>query len=142
MSDVEDEIVQTGRPEFIATAELRASVERGVSCGMTQRELAAALDCDEKTLRKHFEEELFAGRSKRRLHNLDLLFKSAEEGNVSAQKYIEQVIAMSGDIGGQSTREPQHSFIPKEERPGKKELQLAAAQEPPPEGSKWSGLLN
>lgn len=129
-----------GRPTFEPTDDMRLTVEHGASCGVPVREIAAGIGCDEKTLRKHFDQELLNGRSRRRLHMLNLLFKSAEDGNVSAQKHLEQLIAMSGEIGG--ARPTQQPFAPKEEKPGTKEMRAAHAQEAPPEGSKWAGLLN
>lgn len=130
-----------GRPPFVATEEMRETVEQSIAHGMNLRDVAAGIGCDESTLRKYFDEEIFAGRAKKRMEAIALLWKSAREGNVSAQKHLDTQIALSADFGVPNpTRRP--SEQPREDKPGKKEMLVAAAQEPPPKGSKWSGLLN
>ena len=50
--------------EYEPTAEQRALVERASAIGITQAEIANQLKIDEKTLRKHFREELSSGKFK------------------------------------------------------------------------------
>src|SRR4029077_5200414 len=50
--------------EYEPTAEQRALVESASAIGITQAEIANQLKIDEKTLRKHFREELSSGKFK------------------------------------------------------------------------------
>ena len=50
--------------EFEPTAEQRALVESASAIGITQAEIANQLKIDEKTLRKHFRDELSSGKFK------------------------------------------------------------------------------
>ena len=50
--------------EYEPTAEQRALVESASAIGITQAEIAIQLKIDEKTLRKHFREELSSGKFK------------------------------------------------------------------------------
>jgi predicted transcriptional regulator len=50
--------------EYVPTAEQRALVESASAIGITQAEIANQLKIDEKTLRKHFREELSSGKFK------------------------------------------------------------------------------
>jgi hypothetical protein len=58
--------------QYEPTADQRALVENASAFGLRQSEIAAQLKIDEKTLRKHFREELDGGKFK-----LDLLVGSA-----------------------------------------------------------------
>jgi len=50
--------------EYEPTAEQRALVESASAIGITQAEIANQLNIDEKTLRKHFRDELSGGKFK------------------------------------------------------------------------------
>src|SRR6202045_1309280 len=50
--------------EYVPTADQRALVESASAIGITQAEIANQLNIDEKTLRKHFREELSSGKFK------------------------------------------------------------------------------
>ena len=50
--------------EYEPTAEQRALVESASAIGITQAEIANQLKIDEKTLRKHFQDELSSGKFK------------------------------------------------------------------------------
>jgi len=52
------------RPEYEPTAEQRALVESAAAFGLTQADIANQLGIDEKTLRKHFRDELSSGKFK------------------------------------------------------------------------------
>ena len=137
MSNTE-ETNQGGRPEFVPTDKQRDDVEIGVYTGMTHVQLAAALEISRPTLEKHFADELLAGHSKKRLENMVILFTLARQGNASMAKQIERMGAMVV-----APRQPDLDQSSKKPDPlGKKEELNIAAKEPPPEGSKWSGLLN
>jgi DNA invertase Pin-like site-specific DNA recombinase len=81
-------VVSTGGKgyRFKPTKEQMKRVEMLISSGMSERAIAAALGVDRLTLRKHFEDALLSGRSRRRSEILQALFRSAVGGNVSAQK--------------------------------------------------------
>lgn len=84
-------MAKRGRPPFKPTPTLRRTVEQMVALGESQETIARALACDPDTLRKHFPEELAKGAAIRRREAIDLLFKSARKGNVSAIKRVEEL---------------------------------------------------
>ncbi len=134
-----EEVDKGGRPEHEPTDELRDQVEIAAYMGMNQVQIAAAIGVSKPTLAKHYAEELLNGHSKKRFENMAMLYETARKGNVAAQKYCERMGAMSvapakPAEGDQPSKRPDPL--------GKKEELNAAAKEPPPEGSKWSGLLN
>jgi hypothetical protein len=60
LSDTEREIPA----EYVPTADQRALVENAAAFGLTQADSAEQLKIDEKTLRKHFRDELSSGKFK------------------------------------------------------------------------------
>jgi hypothetical protein len=58
LSDTEREIPA----EYVPTADQRALVENAAAFGLTQADSAEQLKIDEKTLRKHFRDELSSGK--------------------------------------------------------------------------------
>ena len=60
MSDTEREIPA----EYVPTADQRALVENAAAFGLTQADSAEQLKIDEKSLRKHFRDELSSGKFK------------------------------------------------------------------------------
>jgi predicted transcriptional regulator len=50
--------------EYVPTDDQRALVENAAAFGITQADIANQLKIDEKTLRKHFREELNSGKFK------------------------------------------------------------------------------
>lgn len=127
-----------GRPRFEVTAARRLKVEQLAACGMMQADIARAIGCHVDTLRDGFAEQLLTGRAKKRAEVLGQLFKSAKGGNVSAQKYLEQLTGAVAD-----PPPPQHAAVEKPEKLGKKEQAQIEAERPPEDGkSRWSGLLN
>jgi hypothetical protein len=60
LSDTEREIPA----EYVPTADQRALVENAAAFGLTQADSAEQLKIDEKTLRKHFQDELSSGKFK------------------------------------------------------------------------------
>lgn len=132
-----EEIDKGGRPEHEPTPELRDQVEIAAYMGMTEIQIAAAISVSKPTLRKHYVEELLNGHSKKRFENMQLLYANARRGHFAAQKQCERMGAMT--VAPQKPAEIQPTRRP--DPPGKKEELSAAAKEAPPEGSKWSGLL-
>ena len=124
-------MAKRGRPQFKPTAKMRRTVEEMVSCGEPKTRIAHAIGIDPGTLDKHFGDELEHGLSRRRREVLELLFKSARSGNVTAQK---QLAAMTGlaaaaaevqRIGDAQRDEARGTPAPKV---GKKEAAQAAAE--------------
>jgi hypothetical protein len=66
-----------GRPVHVPTAERRLNVEAMVGCGIPQADIAIVFDLDEKTLRKHYRNELDKGSIKANAHVASSLYKKA-----------------------------------------------------------------
>jgi len=75
---------RVGRPEFKVTAEGRRTVEALASFGVPEKSIAIVLGCDEKTLRKHFPEELATAHIKANAKVAETLFKKATNGDTTA----------------------------------------------------------
>jgi predicted transcriptional regulator len=63
---------------------MRAEVTALVSFGVTQNDIAAYLDINPETLRKHYRRELDTGQIKGNAGMARRLYKAAEEGSVPA----------------------------------------------------------
>ena len=119
-------MAKAGRPSFKPTATQRRSVEQMVSVGESHLTIARALGIDDDTLRKHFRTELDFGLAKRRQEAVEILFKAARKGNVSAAKRIEEMTRIAGAAAAIEVRaEP---ATPKPETIGKKAATKAAAE--------------
>lgn len=70
-----------GRPSFAKTPENQDFVAVRAAAGWAQAAIAAAIGCDEKTLRKHFSRELSGGRLIVEGMALDVLMKKLREGH-------------------------------------------------------------
>lgn len=97
-------------------------VEEMKFCGESDNTIARALRIDPDTLRKHFADELADGHAQRRREVIGLLFESARNGNVSAQKKLEEMGRVAGAAARVKTRETSAPKL------GKKEEQQLAAQ--------------
>lgn len=73
-----------GRPCYRKTPENQDFVAHRVAQGWKQEDIAAALGCDEKTLRKNFSRELSEGARIVERELFDALMVKARQGNVSA----------------------------------------------------------
>jgi len=111
-----------GRPSYRPSIEDRQTVEELKFVGESDNTIARALGIDPDTLRKHFAGELADGHSQRRKEVIGLLFKSARDGNVAAQKKLEEMGKAAGAAASVKSRET------KPPKPGKKEAQKAAAR--------------
>lgn len=80
-----------GRPAYKPTLQTRKKVEMFLACGMSHEQIAAAIQIDRDTFAKHFAEEIQTGRGRARARILAMLVKSAQGGNVSAQKRLEEM---------------------------------------------------
>ena len=87
--------MRTGRPQFQPTKAQRRAIEQMSSVGEPASTMATAIGVDRKTLAKSFAAELLVGRAKRRREVIDLLFRAARAGNVSALKKLELMTAIT-----------------------------------------------
>jgi hypothetical protein len=78
--------------EFEPTTDQRALVQNAAAFGINQADIANQLNIDEKTLRKHFREELNSGKFKlpsmhvARINDAGIAFKDAVAQMVLAQE--------------------------------------------------------
>src|SRR3954468_22597381 len=98
------------RQSFTATDELRSKVKRWAALGATHDDIANAIGCTAKTLRRHFRRELDSGVAEANAAVSGYLFKAAKAGNVSAQAFWLKTKAgwreADGPPGQKSTRGP------------------------------------
>jgi len=73
------------RKAFLATDAMREQVRSLATRGVPQEKIAAIIDCDAKTLRKHFRNELDRGMAEADAEIVGALFANAKKGNVAAQ---------------------------------------------------------
>jgi hypothetical protein len=73
------------RKKFPVTDAMRERVRRLAGVGVPQHDIAAIIECDEKTLRKHFRIELNRGVAEANAAAATYLFAKVKEGNVTAQ---------------------------------------------------------
>ena len=74
-----------GRPEYQKTEEDAKNVEALTIAGVPQRLIAEILKISEPTLRKHYRNELDTSKAKANAVISQALFKSAKDGNITAQ---------------------------------------------------------
>ena len=111
-----------GRPQYRPSLEERQTVEEMKFVGESDSTIARALGIDPDTLRKHFADEIADGHAQRRKEVIGLLFRSARDGNVAAQKKLEEMGRVTAAAEAVKAREP------KPVKMGKKEEQKMAAQ--------------
>ena len=73
------------RPNFEPTEEQRRQVKMFTAFGNTQQQIASVLKVSDRTLRKHFREELNRGGTEANSQIAHALFKKAKDGNTTAQ---------------------------------------------------------
>ena len=73
------------RPSFEPTEEQRRQVKMFTAFGNTQQQIASVLKVSDRTLRKHFREELNRGSTEANSQIANALFKKAKDGNTTAQ---------------------------------------------------------
>lgn len=106
------------RPPYEPSEKDRASVRALTAYGAPQADIAAVIGCDEKTLRKHFREELDTGAVQANAKVAESLYKKAtSEGPSSVAAAIFWLKARAGWSEA------------KEEKLGVKEKRKAAAEE-------------
>jgi hypothetical protein len=73
------------RKAFVVNDAMRERVLSLARVGVTQDDIANIIDCDSKTLRKHFRDELNRGMAEANAEIAGHLFATAKAGNVAAQ---------------------------------------------------------
>lgn len=129
-------MADVGRPEFKPTRQQRKRVEQMVCCGMPKEDIARAIGISKPTLLKHFDEELANGFAKKRAEVIRMLFDAAENGNVSAQRKLEEMTRLVGAEAAFNSDAPAERHV----KLGKKE-EAAEAAKTAGEGSTWEGDL-
>lgn len=85
------------------TIALRADVALFFAAGLTDEQIAAALEIDVQIVRTHFAAENRSGTILARAHNLRRLREAADAGSVNAMKAIQAILGAppaAGEIGG------------------------------------------
>lgn len=130
---VPDNWGKRGRPQHVPTQQNRNRVSMLVACGWSNARIAAALYVTEPTLRKHYFSELkFRDVARDRLV-AGMLTKNWElfqAGNVAAGKEFRALLEQNDLMTYGQNAPPQKPEAPKEQKLGKKEAALAAAQSP------------
>lgn len=121
-----------GRPKLKINNDLRERVAMLAAGGMSQAAIAEAIGCSEPTLRQYFFSELHEGSSAKRAEVIGAMFKSAMDGNVTAQRSF-LALGEKADIASPKRR--QKAIEPKL---GKKEQLALDAQTPSPG---WGDLV-
>ena len=106
------------RPEYEPSEKDRAAVQTMAAYGISQAEIAAVVDCDVKTLRKHFRQELDTAATQANARVAAALFKKATSDGPSS--VAAAIFWLKARAGWQEA---------KDESMGKKEQRLAAAEE-------------
>jgi len=122
MTEKREPSKRRGRPSYRPSLEDRQTVEEMKFVGESDNTIARALGIDPDTLRKHFADELTGGHAQRRKEVIGLLFKSARDGNVAAQKKLEEMGRAAGAAESVKQRETKAPKL------GKKEEKKAAAE--------------
>jgi len=75
------------RRAFRATEDIRKKVRSLAARGVRHEDIAAIIDCDAKTLRKHFREELDRGMAEANSNVTGALYEKAVSGDTIAQMF-------------------------------------------------------
>jgi hypothetical protein len=127
-----------GRPRHVPTPETRQMVTELMAVGVIEGDIALRLRLDQKTLAKHYDQELRFGRVERRAEVVGLLFSAARKGNVTAQKHLEGMTAVAG--AENALKGADLPAQPRAARLGKKE-QAAIEAQAAGAGTDWAGDL-
>jgi len=92
------------RKVFIATDDMREQVRSLAARGVPQEKIATIVNCDAKTLRKPFRDELDRGMAEADAEITGALFDNAMKGNVVAQ-----IFYLKTRAGWRECKEPENS---------------------------------
>lgn len=126
-----------GRPSFGKNKENQELVALLRAAGWKQSRIARYLQCDEKTLRKHFSRELADGADLIEGMALEVTLKKMRSGNSVATGRIFDII----DRGRIEPPAPSENPEPKPEPLGKK-AQADIDAQTAHQGSSWGNILN
>lgn len=115
------------RPEYKPTDKDRATVQTMAAYGIPQADIAAVVDCDLKTLRKHFRAELDTAAAQANARVAAALFKKATGDGPSS--VTAAIFWLKARAGWQEA---------KEDAPGKKEQRQAKAEASSSGGGKFA----
>lgn len=110
---------------FEPTSEQREKVEIWLGGGLSEEAVSAVLGIDRMTLRKHFAGELQHGRAKKRAEVIAAMHRSAQGGNVSAQKAY---LALNDAATAEAAILGEDRPADRSQRLGKKEAARQAAE--------------
>jgi hypothetical protein len=132
-----------GRPALRVTRPMRESVERWRASGMSEEDIALALKITRPTLRKHFRLELKTGHAVKRARAIDLIWQTAELGNVSAQRKLIDMTKVVEDPATPLERAADPNAPPKLKTIAKgKKAQAEDDATTAHLGTDWEGLLD
>jgi len=83
-----DDRSKPGSKPMKPTKTQRNDVMLYMACGLSEEGIAAVIGITRPTLRQHFAWELANGRAVKKAENYKRLQKAAEEGNVTAMKFL------------------------------------------------------
>lgn len=116
-----------GRPSFAKTKENQDFVAVRSAAGWSQKAIAAALGCDEKTLRLHFSRELHEGKLIIEGLCLDVLLRKVREGHTPSVRQLREQVNSVAPAAPKAKLE--EDDLP--EPVGKKEQAILDAQQVP-----------
>ncbi len=122
-----------GRPSFAKSKENQDFVAVRAAAGWTHKMIAAAIGCDDKTLRKHFSRELEQGALIVEGDCLDVLYSKVRQGHVPSVRQLRDAIAQAAPHAprGRGIEVPDEDEEEETLPLGKKEQRLRDAQDVP-----------
>ncbi|MEO1747629.1 MAG: hypothetical protein AAFR27_03250 [Pseudomonadota bacterium] len=124
-----------GRPSFKKNEENQQFVSLLVAMDYSQDEIAEAIGCDAKTLRKYFSRELEGGRKRIKIEMLQVLYRNARNGNNAAAGRLLTMMQEEPRVPSKPSRQ---AAEPKAKNLGKKEQLLQDLEKTPDD---WAGVL-
>jgi len=113
------------RRAFRATEDIRKKVRSLAARGVRHEDIAEILDCDAKTLRKHFREELDRGMAEANSNVTGALYEKAVSGDTIAQMFW-----VKARLGWRE-KDPEKP-IPASQGPADRQCNRPARQQPRP----------
>jgi len=113
---------------------MRRSVEEQVACGVPHEQIAMSFSISRETLYKYFQDNLEHGKARKRRELYAWIFKSAQKGNIGAQRklveLVEAGLVAQDMLDRADDRKRAEDVEPKEPKLGKKDQALKDAKEP------------
>lgn len=131
-----------GRKPFAVDDETRLWVTRYKGCGYSHEIIASALGCDVNTLHKHFKEELEHGVARAKAEITAMIYNSAEEGNVGAQRKVYSILHGEADPVVDSSDDSGKKKLGKKEMQQQEADAIEGKYEPPSAPNKPRPTVN